>query len=67
MSVEKMKQCVQCEFYDKEYDELRQSGDDVIVIGQEYKEKHYCPMYKMAVSDDILNDKAKCKCFVPRD
>lgn len=67
MSVKKMKQCELCEFYDKEYDELLQSGDDVIIVGQEDKENHYCPMYDMAVvADDIINDKAKCKYFVLR-
>ena len=56
-----MENCKTCPFYDSEYDELRQSGDDVLVIGQEDVEKHYCRMYDHHIDPDIINGKKKCE------
>lgn len=56
-----MKQCEQCIFYDAEYDELRQSGDDIKIDGQESKEKHYCRLYDHAIDEGIVTDKVKCE------
>lgn len=55
-----MKQCEQCIFYDAEYDELLQSGDDMIVVGQEDKEKHYCRQFDGAIDNGIITNKKKC-------
>lgn len=56
-----MKQCENCIFYDKEYDELRQSGDDIAIVGQENKEKHYCRVFKNGIDDDVIEDMKDCK------
>ena len=41
-----MKQCKNCIFYDAEMEALRQSGDDVIIVGHENdEEKNYCSAY----------------------
>ena len=41
-----MKQCKKCIFYDAEMEALRQSGDDVIIVGHENdEEKNYCSAY----------------------
>ena len=34
-----MKQCKNCIFYDAEMEALRQSGDDVIIVGHENDEE----------------------------
>ncbi len=56
-----MEYCKKCIFYDKDYDELRQSGDDVIIIGEGQEEKHYCRMYDNNIDEDIVNGKKKCE------
>ena len=55
-----MEYCKKCIFYDKEYDELRQNGDDTIIIGEEQEEKHYCRMYDSGIDEDIVKGKKKC-------
>lgn len=55
-----MKQCEQCIFYDAEYDELLQSGDDMLIIGQEEKENHYCRLFDEAIDEDIIIGKKTC-------
>lgn len=62
-----MKQCEQCLCYDKEYDELRQSGYDTIIIGQHNAQKHYCWSYNKEIEIDIVNDIVNCKHYVPKD
>ena len=55
-----MKQCEQCIFYDAKYDELLQSGDDIIIVGQEDTENHYCRQFDGAIDNDIIIDEKKC-------
>lgn len=55
-----MKQCEQCIFYDAKYDKLLQSGDDIIIVGQEDTENHYCRQFDVAIDSDIIIDKKKC-------
>lgn len=61
-----MKQCQKCIFYDKEYDELFQSGDDIVIIGEEDKEKHYCRLFDGAIDHDIITDRKECNCRVKK-
>ena len=56
-----MEYCKKCIFYDKEYDEMRQSGDDVVIVGKDQKEKHYCRMYDTAIPEKIVDGKAECE------
>lgn len=56
-----MDYCKTCQFYDPEYDELRQSGDDILVTGQEDVEKHYCRMYAQRIDPDIISGKKRCE------
>ena len=61
-----MKQCEQCAYYFKSWDDLCARVDDCVVIGEEEKEKHYCTMYDMqAIDDDIVSDKVQCENFLP--
>lgn len=68
-----MKQCESCIFYDKEYDELLQSGDDVIVEGEDpYQEKHYCRGFNDGrdgglIDSEIVEDKVECKERIPKN
>lgn len=48
-------------FYDKDYDELRQSGDDIVKKGESEKEKHYCRMYNDAINEKITEGKKPCE------
>lgn len=55
-------QCKNCPFYDSEYDQMKQSWDDVVIVGNEKPtEQHYCRMYETAIDKNIINDKEKCK------
>lgn len=62
-----MKQCKTCIFYKKEYDEMRQSWDDIIVIGQDYIVKHYCGLYDKGIPASIVNDAKKCEYRIPNE
>jgi hypothetical protein len=55
-----MANCKKCPFYDSEYDELRQSGNDTIIEGQEHKEHHFCIMHEGHI-DDYFIHKKKCE------
>ena len=57
-----MEQCNKCIFYDKDYDDMKRSGDD-IVIPNTAAEKHYCRMYDGFIDNDIVTDKKKCSYF----
>jgi hypothetical protein len=57
-----LEQCNKCVFYDKDYDELRRSGDDIIIPNTP-AEKHYCRMYDSFIDNGIVTDKKKCKHF----
>lgn len=46
---------------EKEYDDLRASGDDIQIVGEELTEKHYCRMYDNAIDDKIISGKKQCK------
>lgn len=61
-----MEYCKSCLFYDQKYDELLQSGDDLIMIGQETKEKHYCRMHEGSIDDQIIKGVKKCDQYVSR-
>ena len=56
-----MEYCKTCALYDSEYDELRRSGDDVIVIGQENTERHYCRMYDTNIPPEVVENKKRCE------
>ena len=62
-----MENCKSCIFYDSDYDELRQSGNDVRIIGQEDIEKHYCIMYDGHIDPAIIDGERQCEHFIPKD
>lgn len=47
-------------FYDRNYDEMRQSGDDIIVVDKPQEIRHYCQMFKEGIDNRIIDDKKKC-------
>jgi hypothetical protein len=61
-----LEQCNKCAFYDKDYDELRRSGDDV-VIPNTPDVKHYCRMYEKFIDNDIVTDKKECQYFIQNE
>lgn len=50
-----MVNCKECIFYDAEYDELRQSGNDT---GKPLA--HYCRMYKDGIPNEVWDNLHKC-------
>ena len=54
-----MENCKNCIFYDLEYDELRQSGNDVIKDSN--ANNHYCRMCKDGIPEEVWNKKTKCQ------
>lgn len=58
-----MKQCNKCIFYNKEFDEKRQSLNDIIWVGKEESDEHYCGIFQ-PVSKEYVNDDAKCPAFI---
>lgn len=58
-----MEYCKGCIFYDEKYDEMLQSGDDVIVEGKPTEEKHYCRLYESNIPDGIVKGTKECKYF----
>lgn len=56
-----MKQCEDCLFYDAQYDKMRRRGDDVVRVGQERKDRHFCQAYKNGIPENVFNDMEVCK------
>ena len=56
-----MEYCKSCVFYDEEYDTLRQSGDDVFIVGQDEHEKHYCHLHDDHIPTEIVNGDGVCE------
>ena len=69
-----MKQCEKCFSYEKWYDDLIRSGDDVILDDEEPVDKHYCHLYSPpageypdCIPQSIIEDKEECDAFIPRE
>ena len=60
-----MEQCQKCLFYSKEYNEARQSWNDIIFVGQEEKEEHYCGTFQ-PIPREYVADETKCPAFVKK-
>lgn len=52
--------CDSCIYYKKEYDEFRQSYDDVVVIDSTTPKKHFCRMYNSNIPKGIWYDNKNC-------
>lgn len=63
-----MKQCKNCIFYDVEVEALRQSGDDVIIVGHENdEEKNYCSAYMEGIPLEIAKDRCTCELKISKE
>lgn len=58
-----MEQCKTCMFYNKTYDDLRQSGIDI--VGAYNEGLHFCSMYENGISKEITEDTVECPERVP--
>ena len=58
--------CDKCEFYRKEYDEFRQTYDDVDIIGHKPPENHFCPMYDDNIPTRLWYSGDECPLFSPK-
>lgn len=61
-----METCKNCIFYNKKLDDLRRQGDDKILIGVAYADKHFCLAYEDGIPEDIANDVEKCRKYEKR-
>ena len=63
-----MKQCKNCISYDAEMEALRQSGDDVIIVGHENdEEKNYCFTYPEGIPLEIAKDRCACELKISKE
>ena len=51
-----MTYCKKCMWYKEEYDEMRQTGDDI----NPKENTHYCIMYEKQIPQGIADDKDEC-------
>lgn len=55
-------------FYDAEMEALRQSGDDVIIVGHENdEEKNYCSAYMEGIPLEIAKDRCTCELKISKE
>lgn len=59
-----MAHCDRCLFYSKADDELMRSHDDVIIVGQEQKDRHYCFAFE-PIPDGVFNGEKDCPNYTP--
>ena len=55
-----MEYCKNCIFYDKAYDDLRRSGNDIIFLDGRNKDLHYCRQYPDGIPPKIWASMQKC-------
>jgi len=60
-----MANCENCLFYDKDNDELRRSGEDVVIIGEEEPDNHFCFAYT-PIPAGVFNGAKDCPQYIPR-
>ena len=60
-----MEQCKKCLCYDKEYDDMRMTGNDVL-HEDERDHAHFCPIYTDGIPERIANGQTKCESFWDR-
>lgn len=58
--------CNNCLFYDKQYDDMRQEYDDIIVVGNNQPLKHFCVQYEGGIPTDIFYGGSACKFFIEK-
>ncbi|MDE6730614.1 MAG: hypothetical protein K2J71_07555, partial [Oscillospiraceae bacterium] len=56
-----MEQCKTCEFYDEDFDRMMIQHDDILIEGEEERERHYCSVWHDWVSASIFYGKEKCE------
>lgn len=58
-----MVNCDNCLYYDKEYDEMVRSGQDIIFAERKPKDIHFCPLYPKGIEESIFENKKRCPKF----
>ena len=61
-----MTDCRKCAFYDPEMDEQRRSGEDIVIVGQETPDNHFCYSYT-PMPEGYFEGKRDCPLFYERD
>lgn len=59
--------CDNCIFYNKDYDEFRQGYNDVIIIDEKPRLKHYCTMYNSNLPQGIWYNNADCPYYEKKE
>ena len=52
-------------WYDREQDEMKRSGNDVVFVGEEPPDNHYCMPYN-PIERNVWDGKKNCDQFVKR-
>ena len=61
-----VRQCSNCEFYNKQEDQFRQQFVDILRIGEDEPQQHFCPMYDSHIPTEIYYDGGKCKYYTKK-
>ena len=57
--------CKGCFFYDEEQDEFRQKYNDVIVIGEDLDEQHFCGAFE-PIPAGVFEGERSCPKYLPK-
>ena len=59
--------CEKCEFYNRNYANLRKNFDDCEIIDGDKREKDYCMMYEDFIPLNITYEGADCPFFLKKE
>lgn len=59
--------CEKCEFYNRNYANMRKNYDDCIVIVEDKREKDFCIMYDDFIPLNITYEDADCPFFLQKE
>ena len=61
-----MADCRKCFFYSKEFDEAKQEINDVVIIGENTEDQHFCDAYS-PIPDGVFNGPKDCPKFLEEE
>ena len=61
-----MADCRNCAFYNAEVDEEHRAGEDVVIIGEEIPDNHFCFAYT-PIPDGVYNGAKDCDQYTERE
>ena len=59
-----MTDCRKCLFYSEEYDKMKQTWNDVSVVGDNTDDRHFCEAFE-PIPKGVFEGQKECKKFIP--